>query len=69
MNKDNDKCKNEKKNDEQKNYRALGMAFGMLAGSVAMAVLSIFGHLLLGSVFVIIGMLSGMVIGTSIPKK
>jgi hypothetical protein len=68
-NKNNDKCKNEGKNSEQKNYMTLGMSFGILAGAVAMAILSMFGHILWGGVCVSIGMLLGMVIGMSIPKN
>jgi membrane protein DedA with SNARE-associated domain len=48
---------------------ALGMSFGVLAGAVAMAILSMFGHILWGGICVSIGMLLGMVIGMSIPKK
>lgn len=60
-----------KENAENKreNHMALGMIFGMLAGSVVMAFLAMIGQIAWGGLSLGIGMLGGMLIGMTIPKK
>ncbi len=64
----NHTTENEEQNT-QGNHMALGMCFGMLAGSVGMSILSSYGKTALGSVCLPAGMFVGMVIGMLIPKK
>jgi hypothetical protein len=64
-----DKRKNAEKDKKQENYMALGMAFGIVAGAAAMVVLATFGQIVWGGACISIGMILGMVIGMSIPKK
>lgn len=56
---------------EQKpaNHMALGMCFGVMGGSIAMSILSMFGQIAWGGLCVGIGLLVGMLIGMAIPKK
>ena len=56
-------------NNKRDNYMLLGMSFGMMAGSVGMSILSMFGQIALGGYCIGIGMLLGMLIGMAIPKK
>ena len=48
---------------------ALGMCFGLLAGSAVMSILTMFGQIAWGGLAVGIGLLVGMVIGLIISKK
>lgn len=56
-------------NQKQGNYMASGMLIGVLAGCVLMGVLAIFGHMNHGYLFVLFGLILGMVIGMTIPKR
>lgn len=66
MKKENNDNKNDKKQDE---YMALGICFGLLAGSAVMSILTMFGQIAWGGLAVGIGLLVGMVIGLIISKK
>lgn len=62
--------KNEVKEDShEENYMSLGMCYGMMAGSVAMCLLSFFGHFAWGGMCVGVGMCLGLLIGAGIKKK
>ena len=63
------KNKEQDTKEEQGNHMALGICFGMMAGSVGMSILSSFGETALGGLFIPGGMFIGMVIGMLIPKK
>lgn len=45
MNKDESKIEENESGQRQDNYMALGMWFGVMAGSVAMAILAMFGQI------------------------
>ena len=55
--------------EKQSNYMSEGMCFGMLAGSVGMSILSMFGLVAWGGVSISVGLLLGMVIGSCIPNN
>ena len=55
--------------DKQENYMALGMCFGVAAGSVGMSILACCGLIAWGGLSVAVGMNLGMLIGMMIPKK
>lgn len=76
---DKDELKSEENENEQKqeneneqkqqNHIALGMCFGVAAGSIAMAILAMFGQIAWGGMCIGLGVILGMLIGVAIPKK
>lgn len=69
LNKKDFEIRDEESSSEQGNHMTLGIAFGTLAGSVGMMILSTFGHIGWGVLCIGIGLLGGMIIGVNIPKK
>lgn len=69
MNKDESKIEENESGQRQDNYMALGMWFGVMAGSVAMAILAMFGQIVWGGMCIGLGLLLGMLIGMAIPKR
>lgn len=66
------KEENKKQNngdEKQVNYMVLGMGYGLMAGSVGMCVLTMFGKIELGGVCLGMGLISGMFIGMLIKKN
>ena len=63
---------NTEENENEKgpeNHTVLGMCFGMVAGSVAMSILAMFGQILWGGMCIAAGLFLGALIGAAIPKK
>lgn len=69
MNKDELEIEENENGQKQENYMVLGMSFGVIVGSVAMAILAMFGQIAWGGMCIGIGSLLGMLIGMVIPKK
>ena len=69
MDKDKLKIEENEHGQKQENYMALGMCFGVMAGSVAMAILAMFGQIAWGGMCIGLGLILGMLIGMAIPKK
>lgn len=69
FNKNEFEIKDETNEEKQENNMALGIAFGALAGSVSVMILSIFAHIGWGILSMGICLFGGMVIGMNIPKK
>ena len=60
---------NENKNDKNRSkYMIYGMSFGMMAGSVVMSILSMFGQIAWGGLAVGIGLMIGMSVGLILSK-
>ena len=60
--------KENKSNKKQSKYMALGMCFGMLAGSVIMSILAMFGQFVWGGLAVGIGLMIGSIAGLIISR-
>lgn len=56
-------------NKKQAKYIELGMCFGMLAGSIIMSILAMFGKIAWGGLAVGIGLIIGTIIGLIISEK
>jgi len=61
--------KEEKTDKKQANYMVLGMVLGVLAGSIGMTILAMFGQDAWGGLGICFGMIGGMLIGMLIPKR
>ena len=57
------------KNKKRTRYMAFGMTFGMLAGSVAMSILTIFGLIAWGGLAIGLGTIIGMLVGLLLAKE